>query len=89
MSFYVDLLLCFIIIVYMIGIILLFKHVGYVFTKAYRNSVNEEIKCKKIIENNLNNIKLKNNDYDIDEMINILRKQDYKSNFKIPLKNNI
>lgn len=74
----ICLILVFILI--LLSIFVLYK--TKILTKEFRN----EIKYREIVENNLNNIKLKEMDYDIDAAINLLIKKNIKSNFS--LKNN-
>lgn len=50
-----------------------------VFTKEYR----EETKRIELMNKNLNKMKLKLGNYNVDSVINILRSNNYVSNFKM------
>jgi hypothetical protein len=46
----------------------------------------EETKREEMMLANIEKIKLASNDYDVDELIGILRKEGFKSNFKLSMK---
>ena len=56
-----------------------------VFTREY----NRETEYNEMIKNNIDRLKLKSNNYDIDEKVKVLKKNNYQSNFKIESINNI
>lgn len=75
-------MICIVSITMLVLISIYLFHKFGILSKEFR----EETKREEMMLENIEKIKLKSNDYDVDELIGILRKEGFKSNFKLSIK---